>query len=191
MNDHQLVAELKSGEYKAFERMYETYFMPLCDFALLHTGDKEVSRDIVQRTFLALWESRAQLEIHSSLRSYLYVAVKNRCLNQIKHEKIKQRHAKHHLYVSSVSSNEDRILLKELELRIERALLHLPDQCREVFRLSRFEHLKYQEIADRLNISVKTVESHMGKALRLMREELADYLPLLIVMYPYLFTLIP
>lgn len=109
--------------------------------------------------------------------------VRNSCLNVIKHERVKQQHAAHELYVKEVAyeSVAHKIQAAELETKIMQAMKVLPEQCRLVFQLSRFEELKYQEIADQLQISVKTVENHMGKALKLMREQLKDYLPLFLI----------
>src|SRR5688572_20194825 len=110
--------------------------------------------------------------------------VRNACLNLIKHEKIKQKHVDGELALAdrSVESVAHTVMASELETRISDALSKLPEQCRLVFKLSRFEELKYAEIAEQLNISVKTVENQMGKALKIMREQLKDYLPLLLVM---------
>ena len=109
--------------------------------------------------------------------------MRNASLNVLKHEKIKQQHATVELAVAERSSESvaRTVIASELEERIYKALNKLPEQCRLVFKLSRFEELKYAEIAEQLNISVKTVENQMGKALKIMREQLKDYLPLLIV----------
>jgi RNA polymerase sigma-70 factor, ECF subfamily len=102
----------------------------------------------------------------------------------IKHEKIKQKHAREELAIGvhSHDSVAHAVAESELEVRIQQAMDKLPEQCRLVFKLSRFEELKYSEIAEQLNISIKTVENHMGKALKIMREQLKEYLPLLIVL---------
>ncbi len=121
-----------------------------------------------------------EIMIDSSLKSYLYRAVRNAALNRLKHEKVKANHV---AFVTSRNENfvspADELEETELHFRIQRALKKLPEQCRVVFEMSRFEELKYTEIAERLGISVKTVENQMGKALRIMREQLNDYLPLI------------
>ena len=123
------------------------------------------------------------LTIETSLKSYLYRMIRNSCLNVIKHEKVKQQHVAHELAVMEVlhESVSQNVQANELEIKIAEAMKTLPEQCRLVFQLSRFEELKYQEIADQLQISIKTVENHMGKALKLMRVQLKDYLPLFLI----------
>jgi RNA polymerase sigma-70 factor (ECF subfamily) len=110
--------------------------------------------------------------------------VRNACLNLIKHAKVKKQYAEVELAMGerSIESVSRTVLASELESRIYSAMEALPEQCRLVFKLSRFEELRYQEIADQLSISIKTVENHMGKALKIMREQLKDYLPLLLVL---------
>ena len=102
----------------------------------------------------------------------------------LKHEKIKQQHATMEMAIAerSIESVARTVIASELEAKIHDAMDHLPEQCRLIFKLSRFEELKYAEIAEQLDISIKTVENQMGKALRIMREHLRDYLPLLIVL---------
>ena len=175
--------ELKEGDITAFEMFFRTYYQPLCNYAYSFIHDKDEAEEIVQSTFLSVWEKRDSLEIRTSLKSYLYTMVRNTSLNVIKHEKIKQK------YVGEALALEERshegvaqaVISSELEERIQQAIQVLPEQCRMVFKLSRFEELKYAEIAEELGISIKTVENHMGKALKIMREQLKDYLPILIV----------
>jgi RNA polymerase sigma-70 factor (ECF subfamily) len=181
--------ELKEGDVNAFEMFFKTWYQPLCNYAYTFIQDKDEAEEIVQSAFLSVWEKRATLDIKTSLKSYLYTMVRNTSLNVIKHEKIKQK------YVGEALAVEDRthdgvvqtVLSTELENKIQEAMEALPEQCRLVFKLSRFEELKYAEIAAQLNISIKTVENHMGKALKIMREQLKDYLPVLIA---FLMTII-
>jgi RNA polymerase sigma-70 factor (ECF subfamily) len=155
----------------------------LCRYAYTFLQDKEEAEEVVQSVFISLWEKRHALEIQTSFKAYLYRMVRNSCLNLIKHEKVKQQHVAHELAVAEVSydSVSEKVNASELTLKISEAMKVLPEQCRLVFQLSRFEELKYQEIADQLQISVKTVENHMGKALKIMREQLKDYLPLFLI----------
>jgi RNA polymerase sigma-70 factor (ECF subfamily) len=184
LSSQQLLNTLRAGDITAFEMIFKTYYQPLCNYAYSFVQDRDEAEEIVQSTFLSVWEKRENLTIHTGVKPYLYAMVRNAALNVIKHEKIKQQHASVALAVAekSIESVTHTVMASELEDRIYRALNKLPEQCRLVFKLSRFEELKYAEIAEQLNISVKTVENQMGKALKIMREQLKDYLPLLIVL---------
>lgn len=184
LSSQQLLNTLRAGDITAFEMIFKTYYQPLCNYAYSFVQDRDEAEEIVQSTFLSVWEKRADLAIHTGVKPYLYAMVRNAALNVIKHEKVKQQHASVELAVAekSVESVTHTVMASELEDRIYKALNKLPEQCRLVFKLSRFEELKYAEIAEQLNISVKTVENQMGKALKIMREQLKDYLPLLIVL---------
>jgi RNA polymerase sigma-70 factor, ECF subfamily len=179
----QLLVTLQAGDITAFEMIFKTYYQPLCNYAYSFVHDRDEAEEIVQATFLSVWEKKDNLTIHTGVKPYLYAMVRNAALNVLKHEKIKQQHATVELAVAerSAESVTRTVMASELEDRIYKALNKLPEQCRLVFKLSRFEELKYAEIAEQLNISIKTVENQMGKALKIMREQLKDYLPLLIV----------
>ncbi len=183
LSDKKALEEIQSGSETAYEMMFRIYYQPLCRYAYSFLQDKEEAEEVVQATFIALWEKRSSIDIQTSFKAYLYRMVRNSCLNVIKHEKIKQQHVAHELAVMEVSyeSVSQKVYASELELKIAEAIKTLPEQCRHVFQLSRFEELKYQEIAEQLQISVKTVENHMGKALRIMREQLKEYLPILLI----------
>lgn len=156
----------------------------MCNYAYTFVQDRDEAEEIVQTTFLSVWEKKEALEIRTAVKPYLYAMVRNACLNVLKHEKIKQQHVEVELAVAerSTESVVRTVMASELESRISDAMEKLPEQCRLIFKLSRFEDLKYAEIAEQLDISVKTVENQMGKALRIMREQLKEYLPLLIVL---------
>lgn len=180
----QLFETLKAGDITAFEMLFRTYYQPLCNYAFTFVQDHDEAEEIVQSTFLQVWEKRDVLEIRTGVKPYLYAMVRNACLNVIKHEKVKQQHIAVEMAMGerSVESVSRSVMASELEAKIYRAMEALPEQCRLVFKLSRFEELKYSEIAEQLNISIKTVENHMGKALKIMREQLKDYLPLLLIL---------
>jgi RNA polymerase sigma-70 factor, ECF subfamily len=184
LRENQLFDTLKAGDITAFEMLFRTYYQPLCNYAYTFVQDHDEAEEIVQSTFLQVWEKKSTLEIRTGVKPYLYAMVRNACLNVLKHEKVKQQHAEVELAFGERSSElvSRAVIASELEGKIYRAMEALPEQCRLVFKLSRFEELKYAEIAEQLNISIKTVENHMGKALKIMREQLKDYLPLLLVL---------
>lgn len=177
------IEALSEGDITVFEMLFRTYYQPLCNYAYTFLQDREDAEEIVQSTFLMVWEKRDTLAIRTSVKPYLYAMVRNACLNVLKHEKIKQRHAGEEIALAERAhdSVSQVVATRELEHRIKIAMDELPEQCRLVFKLSRFEELKYSEIAEQLNISIKTVENHMGKALRIMREQLKDFLPIVFI----------
>lgn len=182
--EHLQLRALADGDITTFEMLFRTYYQPLCNYAYTFLQDRQDAEEIVQSTFLMVWEKKNELAIRTSVKPYLYAMVRNACLNALKHEKIKQRHAGEELATAerSYDSVAHIVATNELEFRIKEAIDELPEQCRMVFKLSRFEELKYSEIAEQLGISIKTVENHMGKALKIMRDRLRDYLPIILVM---------
>lgn len=165
-----------------FEDLFKTHFKALHAYAYTIVKDEVIAEEIVQSIFLKLWEKRSNLTIHTSIKAFLYRSVYNESLNYHKHQKVKSSFQQHHVYVRGNELDDDssnRVQLKELEGQLRHALNKLPEGCRTIFQMSRFEDLKYREIADHLNISIKTVENQMGKALRILRAELVDFLPLL------------
>lgn len=182
-SDEENYRAIKEGNQIAFEMIFKTYYKPLCHYAHSFLNDKNEAEEVVQTTFIKIWEKKNELSVQSSLKAYLYSMVRNGCLNVIKHEKVKQLHAKWHVQETERSRElvEEKVLSNDLESKIYLAMKALPEQCRLVFQLSRFEELKYQEIADQLQISVKTVENQMGKALKIMRVQLKEYLPLYVL----------
>lgn len=169
-----------------FEIIFRQYYEGLCRYAGMWIQDPDESEEIVQNTFVRLWEKRESLQIETSIKSYLYKSVYHSALNTIKHRKVKEQYLHMKGKEENYSEQDSKHSLKELESRIEKALEGLPEQCRLIFSMSRFQNLKYREIADILNISVKTVENQMGKALRLMRHNLADFLTVVLVIIHFL-----
>lgn len=183
--EQQVLTTLKEGSESAFEMLFRTYYRPLCQYAYSFLNDRDEAEEVVQSAFINIWDKRSQVEIQSSVKAYLYRVVRNSCLNVIKHEKVKQQHVAHEMVhaESTYEGVSQSVISSELEERIADAMKALPEQCRLVFQLSRFEELKYSEIADQLNISVKTVENQIGKALKIMREQLKDYLPVFLILF--------
>jgi RNA polymerase sigma-70 factor (ECF subfamily) len=171
--EYILFAEIRNGNEEAFNKAFDLYYSRLCFYADQILHDLDLSRSIVQQVFVDLWIKRERLLV-TSLQAYLYNSTRNASLDVLKHKKVESR------YLSSLEKNESFVetdLMEEAELadRINRAIQNLPEKCREVFLLCRFEGLKYAEIADRLNISVKTVEMQISIALKKLRKDLSDY----------------
>ena len=181
LDDQVLIQATQSGDESAFDVLFRRYYAPLCRYARsLTDGDMAAAEDMVQQVFVKFWETRSSLNVQWSVKAYLYKMVHNRGLNRIRDAKTEERFKTHHASRMSEQFDHQPGAAKELSERIQKALEALPTECRRVFELSRFEELKYREIAEQLGISIKTVETQMGKALRLMRTELADYLVTLI-----------
>lgn len=165
-----------------FEDVFKSHFKNLHAYACTIVKDDAMAEEMVQNVFCKIWERKAHLTIQTSLTAYLYRAVYHESLNYIKHLKVKTAYQSYATRMNQQSDNaEKKVLLGELEERLRTALQELPEQCRTIFQMSRFEELKYQEIADRLGLSIKTVENQMGKALKLMRLKLIDFLPFVLL----------
>ncbi|HEY5967750.1 MAG TPA: RNA polymerase sigma-70 factor [Chitinophagaceae bacterium] len=169
---------LAQRDEAAFEQMFKTHFKRLHAYAFTILRDEIQAEEMVQQVFFKLWERNENLSLTGSVSSYLYRAVHNESLNYIKHQKVRSNHQLNVAYrmKNEVEHPAKKIMAGELEKKIHSALNELPEQCRTIFQMSRFDELKYREIADKLGISVKTVESQMSKALRLLRVKLVDFL---------------
>lgn len=175
--EQNLLQAIQSGEAAAFDALFRRFYAPLCRYARsLTDGDPDEAEDIVQQVFIKLWEQRASLGVQWSVKAYLYKMVHHRCLNRLRDAQIRDRYKVYNAAQLEQPHEHQPGAAAELGARIQQALDRLPVECRRIFELSRFEELKYREIADQLGISIKTVETQMGKALRLMRTELAEYL---------------
>ena len=165
---------------ETFEEVFRAHFSELHAYAYTMLQQDDQAEEIVQQVFYKLWLKRSDLAIQQTLKAYLYKSVHNDCLNYIKHKKVKIAHQQHVLHTQEQSSSPvQHLAARELKEKIQEALAQLPEQCRTIFQLSRFENLKYREIAEQLQLSVKTVENQMGNALKVMRQHLAAYLPTL------------
>jgi RNA polymerase sigma-70 factor (family 1) len=183
VENKELIAQFVAGDLNTFEMIFRDYYKPLVQYGNTLLKDPDETEDIVQQVFVSVWEKRSQLDIHTSLRAMLYKAVHNACLNRIKHYKVRAAHAEELKATHTYEDASDHLQASELNEKILRAVDTLPEQCARIFKMSRFEQLKYQEIADELGLSVKTVENQMGKALKIIRAALQDYLPLLILFF--------
>ena len=169
---------------KTFEEAFKSNFKALHAYAYTIIQDEGMAEEMVQNVFLKLWENRDRMAIHTSLKAYLYRSVYHESLNYLKHKKVQRKYMEEAMVEHKHNQAEVDEAANELHRHLKEALRQLPEKCRTVFQLSRFEELKYQEIADKLGISLKTVEAHMGKALKLLRLKLSDFLPFLIGVLP-------
>ncbi len=185
---HDISKQIQLGDEQAFEQVFRQYYSLLCGFAKKYTADIDEAEEVVQDVFYNFWMKRASIDIQGSIKSYLFTAVRNTCLNQIKHRNIVANHANHVQWQESAPQFHDSntMELSELRQKIDDCIAKMPPERKKIFIMNRHEGLKYREIADQLNISIKTVEAQMGKALKYLRESLADYLPLLFVLYSFL-----
>ena len=177
------IKPLSADSEKEFEQLFKEHFKSLYAYAFTIPKNEAIAEETVQNVFYKVWEKKVPENIQTSLKAYLYKAVYHESLNYLKHQKIKARYQVHVMHQTNQHNDQGasrKILVKELEEKLRVAMNALPQQCRTIFQLSRFEGLKYQEIADQLGISVKTVENQMGKALQRMRIKLAEYLPFVI-----------
>ncbi|MDN5202425.1 RNA polymerase sigma-70 factor [Fulvivirgaceae bacterium BMA10] len=187
MNNTSKLENIKSGDVSSFEQIFRQYYQSLCLFALKYVKDPDDAEEIVQDVFVKIWQKKDVLDIAISLKSYLYQAVRNASLNHLKHIQVKLEYEKNLVNSPSRTDTADTVIASELEAKIYEAVHKLPPERKKIFLLNRNEGLKYREIADQLNISVKTVESQMGKALKFLRMELVDFLSIVVLLFVQLF----
>lgn len=189
LSEHlDLIQHIKQGDARSFELLFRRLYPRMCAYAQKFLHDMNDSEEVVQEVFYAVWKHRENLDEQQSLHAYLFTAVRNKCLNLLELKKNRSRHAEllWFLYVQeSTESNTsyEALVVKDLEKDVSTALSLLPQECRRIFELSRFEGLKYQEIATRLNISIKTVETQMSRALAKLRLQLREHLATFILLF--------
>ncbi|MCW0483113.1 RNA polymerase sigma-70 factor [Gaoshiqia sediminis] len=187
-NDKQLFHLLLTGDETSFKVVYQHFYPRLYYFVLEYLPHHEVAEDVVHDTFLTLWQKRSDLQVDSNLNAYLYTLAKNNSLKKLRDERYRQRLLQSpSFHPLELELNAGALMrlettesdFSEIEHLVQATLEQLPPQCRQVFELSRFVHKKNREIADELGLSVKTVEGHITKAIKLFKINLKDYLPLL------------
>ena len=187
-NHDVLLEALRKGEEKAFEYLFDRYYEGLLNYAGRIVRETELAHDLVQETFCKLYEDHASLNIHLSIKSYLYKSVYNSCLNEIKHQKVVSNYADRELldfYFSEIVQTPEAelaLLGEDINNALREAIDKLPERCREIFVMSKLKGMKYREIAESLGISQNTVEGQMAIALKKLREELRHCLPLLLLL---------
>jgi RNA polymerase sigma-70 factor, ECF subfamily len=174
IRDTENTGRIRNSDTGEFEALFRSSYVSLVRYARTIVRDQDTAEEIVQDLFYRLWHDREKLKIESSLNGYLFRAVHNRCLHFIEHTKVIERHAEQMAYSQQEETEtpSDILSYKELQEKIARIIERLPERCGQIFAMSRFEGLKYNEIAERLSVSVKTVEANMGRALKEFRKEL-------------------
>lgn len=169
-----------------FELQFRTHFVPLSRYALQYTQDMDTAKEVVQKVFVALWEAREKIDPTQSVKSYLYRAVRSRCLNYIRdNKKFRSKVLDLDCGDMDLMVEQEEIADDDIRQKVDKALDQLPEKCRQVFKMSRFQGMKYREIAEELGVSQKTVEAHISKAIKILRSELKDYLHFVMICLIY------
>jgi len=184
INEKDLIVRLKAGDQTAFELLFHFYYPGLVMYSVQFTTDRMEAEEIVQDFFVRFWQKHQQILLTDSLKSYLFLSVKNGCLNYLKHKKVEEKYIRQMAELSSrhLAYDPDLYLATELQEKVKNAIDLLPEKCREIFIMSRIQGLKNDEIATNLNISKRTVETQISKALKVLRIELKDYVGLMILL---------
>lgn len=178
LTEYYTQKKIQGGDIREFEDLFHRYYEPLCRFAFRIVNDMEMAEDIVQDFFYNLWKNHATLSFKLSFKAYLYHSIRNNALHYLEHLEIRKNYAETVIAESAAQMAGDdspELGVKELSRIVDETLMQLPERCSLIFRMNRFQGMKYREIAESLSISVKTVEAEMGKALRFFREALKDY----------------
>lgn len=174
--ESEIIRRIKKGDVGQYESLFRSSYISLVRYARTLVKDQDTAEEIVQDLFCRLWQDKEKITIDSSLNGYLFKSVHNKCLHYIEHNRVVMRHAGEMMYnqADSPESPSDILHYKELQAKIARILERLPEKCGKIFYMSRFEGLKYTEIAEKLSVSIKTVEANMGRALKEFRKELIE-----------------
>lgn len=183
--NNPLYSKLKAGNKSAFQELFEEYYTSMYFYACKFVDD-DLARDLVHDVFMIFWQNKENITIKSSLSAYLFRMVRNKCLKEIERQKVRDDYSAESLNLDELAYYNDgikSIIELELEEKLKKAMDKMPDGCRQVFVMSRFNGLKNKEIAEQLGISVKAVEKQITKSLKILRLELKEYLPLLMYIY--------
>jgi len=186
VEDKNLIKRIKKDDGKAFEELFRRYFAALHNYAAFYTGSSQLAEDMVHDVFYKIWDTRRIINIHTSIKSYLYRSIHNNCIQYLRHLKVVKEHSKKHeaklqealmmnrLYFETGLS---KLMEKEIGDLVKEAISRLPEKTSDIFLMSRDMHLKNSEIAQKLDVTEKAVEYHITRALLILRQDLKDYLP--------------
>jgi len=181
-NYKAIFEKIKKGDESAFEELFNAFYGSLCNYAYQFLENIEDAEEVSQDIYVKLWEKRSSIEIETSVKNYLFRSVRNQCLNQIQHNKVKKQYSEKIKDFSKQDLDTSRYFIEPgLAREIEKTINSMPEKRKEIFKLSRETGLKYKEIAEQLNISIKTVEAQMGLALKYLRKKLKIYNPNLLL----------
>ncbi|MDR0750417.1 MAG: RNA polymerase sigma-70 factor [Tannerellaceae bacterium] len=176
-----IIRLLKEGSEQAFEAVYKSLYRGLCAYALQYVEEREECEEIVQDVMMWLWENRKALMPEMSVKSLLFTIVKNKCLNSLSHKQIKQRvHESLFAKIEERFEDPDLYTGNEIMAKLDQAIQNLPEDYRTAFTMNRFENQTYNDIAVKMGVSSKTIAYRISQALKILREELKEYMPLLL-----------
>lgn len=186
-SEYELLSALKKGEDSALTEIYERYWELLYRQVVSMTGDKDLAKDVVQESFVSLWEKLPQIEITKSLRSYLFAVVRYRVLNHLAHGEVQEKYLESLTSYLAKGENHTDFRLREqvVQEHIDQQIAFLPEKMRTIFEMSRKEYMSYTEIADELNLSDKTVKKQISRALKILRVKLEFLLSLTIIFFVF------
>jgi RNA polymerase sigma-70 factor (ECF subfamily) len=172
-DEQKLIEGLRDGDEATYQLVFRKHYENLCKYAYTIVKDADDAKDVVQALFMKMWEKKDGLVITNTLKAYLYKAVHNLCINKLEHKKVRLKfQSRDHSRIAEAQQPE--VFPDELELKIKTIIQNLPPQCRTIFMMSRYEEMKYAEIAAALGISVNTIENQVSKALRILRDNLRE-----------------
>lgn len=176
--EHLLMRIAVWDDENAFRELFQLFFSALSFFAYRYIPDKEICEDIAQDTFFKIWKNRKRIDIKTSGRNFLITTVRNNCIDYLRKKELEENYRlnQEDCGMNEAVSTENLYAAFELKELIDKAMEKLPPTIREVFELNRLEGQTYSEIALKYNVSVKSIESYISKALKILREELKDYL---------------
>ena len=190
MEDLELINRIKHNDKKAFEIIFREYFQVLHEYAIFYVGNSQFAEDIVQDVFLKIWDSRHKLAIHSSFKGYLFRSIHNNCIQYLRHKAVEQNHHTIHKAKLEEAVLMNRLFFEtgltklfenDIESLVDKGINELPQKTREIYILSRHRHLKNSEIAKKIQITEKSVEYHITRALESLRKYLKGYLQIILI----------
>lgn len=185
MNDFLLIEGLRKRDKIIFDYVFNYYYSSLCAFSAQYLNERNAVEDLVQDFFVSLWVDAPRIQIKVSLKSYLFTSIKNRCLDHQKHKKISEKYQNFVLFSKDNQNSSTDQYFAESELRqaCQKSMEKLSPRCREIFEMSRLKGLSNQEIADKLGITKRTTELQISNSLKILRKELAEFLPFWMIVW--------